>query len=118
MNDYPFTSLVTLTLVGLDLVLASRVSTARFNFSNSGQPSAAQPQGRIHARWDGDTRSFSRSSSEHWLSVNYINHIGLMTLRTLVALAGARHLTARIRGANALFIELGFSRRCAVALSV
>ena len=42
MDDYPFTSLVTLTLVGLDLVPASRVSTARFNFSNFGQPSAAQ----------------------------------------------------------------------------
>ena len=48
MNDYPFTSLVTLTLVGLDLVLASRVSTARFNFSNSGQPSAAQHSVEIY----------------------------------------------------------------------
>ena len=49
MNYYPFNSLVTLTLVGLGLVLASRVSTARFNFSKSGQPSAAQHSVEIYS---------------------------------------------------------------------
>jgi hypothetical protein len=49
MNEYPFTSLVTLALVGLGLLLTGRVSKARLSFSESDQPSVAQHSVKIYS---------------------------------------------------------------------
>ena len=49
MNEYPFTSLVTLTLVLLGVLLAKRVSTARLDFSQSDQPSVTQHSVEIYS---------------------------------------------------------------------
>ena len=49
MNEYPFTSLVTLALVLLGVLLAKRVSTARLDFSQSDQPSVAQHSVEIYS---------------------------------------------------------------------
>ena len=49
MNEYPFTSLVTLALVLLGVLLAKRVSTARLDFSQSDRPSVAQHSIEIYS---------------------------------------------------------------------
>ena len=49
MNEYPFTSLVTLALVLLGVLLAKRVSTARLDFSQSDQPSVTQHSVEIYS---------------------------------------------------------------------
>ena len=49
MNEYPFTSLVTLALVLLGVLLAKRVSTARLDFSQSDQPSVTQHPVEIYS---------------------------------------------------------------------
>ena len=49
MNEYPFTSLVTLALVLLGVLLAKRVSTARLEFSQSDQPSVTQHSIEIYS---------------------------------------------------------------------
>ena len=49
MNEYPFTSLVTLRLVLLGVLLAKRVSTARLDFSQSDQPSVTQHSVEIYS---------------------------------------------------------------------
>jgi glutathione S-transferase len=49
MNEYPFTSLVTLALVLLGVLLANRVSKARLDFSQSDRPSAMQHSVEIYS---------------------------------------------------------------------
>ena len=49
MNEYPFTSLVTLGLVILGGLLANRVSNARLDFSQSDQPSVTQHSVEIYS---------------------------------------------------------------------
>ena len=49
MNEYPFTSLVTLALVLLGVLLANRVSNARLDFSQSDQPSVTQHSVEIYS---------------------------------------------------------------------
>ena len=49
MNEYPFTSLVTLGLVILGWLLANRVSNARLDFSQSDQPSVTQHSVEIYS---------------------------------------------------------------------
>ena len=49
MNEYPFTSLVTLGLVILGWLLANRVSKARLDFSQSDRPSAMQHSVEIYS---------------------------------------------------------------------
>ena len=66
MNEYPFTSLVTLALVGLGLLLTGRVSKARLSFSESDQPSVAQHSVKIY-------------SDPHFMAVSY-THLTLPTI--------------------------------------
>ena len=49
MNEYPFTSLVTLGLVILGWLLANRVSHARLDFSQSDEPSVTQHSVEIYS---------------------------------------------------------------------
>ena len=49
MNEYPFTSLVTLGLVILGWLLANRVSNARLDFSQSDEPSVTQHSVEIYS---------------------------------------------------------------------
>ena len=49
MNEYPFTSLVTLGLVIRGWLLANRVSNARLDFSQSDEPSVTQHSVEIYS---------------------------------------------------------------------